>query len=128
MHSTNTIALLPINYIEPILSTVLKDCFTQLGDAFKTMGHPVTVIATTGDIDKVPTSVLGCFLHEIGFDAPDEAQRLAILKNLTTTTPLGPDVSLNSLATQTAALVAKDLVDLTGRAGLVAIDRVEKSM
>ncbi|KAG9061582.1 peroxisomal assembly protein [Linnemannia hyalina] len=113
---------------EPILSTVLKDCFTQLGDAFKTMGHPVTVIATTGDIDKVPTSVLGCFLHEIGFDAPDEAQRLAILKNLTTTTPLGPDVSLKSLATQTAALVAKDLVDLTGRAGLVAIDRVEKSI
>ncbi|KAF8947368.1 peroxisomal assembly protein [Haplosporangium gracile] len=113
---------------EPILSTVLKGCFTQLGDAFKTMGHPVTVIATTGDIDKVPTSVLGCFLHEIGFDAPDEAQRLAILKNLTTTTPLGPDVSLNSLATQTAALVAKDLVDLTSRAGLVAIDRVEKSI
>ncbi|KAG0261911.1 peroxisomal assembly protein [Mortierella polycephala] len=113
---------------EPILSTVLKDCFTQLGDAFMTMGHPVTVIATTGDIDKVPTSVLGCFLHEIGFDAPNEAQRLAILKNLTTTTPLGPDVSLNSLATQTAALVAKDLVDLTGRAGLVAIDRVEKSI
>ncbi|GJJ75905.1 peroxin-6 [Entomortierella parvispora] len=113
---------------EPILSTVLKDCFTQLGEAFKTMGHPVTVIATTGDIDKVPTSVLGCFLHEIGFDAPNEAQRLAILKNLTSTTPLGPDVSLNSLATQTAALVAKDLVDLTGRAGLVAIDRVEKSI
>ncbi|KAG9325267.1 hypothetical protein KVV02_000015 [Mortierella alpina] len=113
---------------EPILSTVLKDCFTQLGEAFKTMGHPVTVIATTGDIDKVPTSVLGCFLHEIGFDAPNEAQRLAILKNLTAATPLGPDVSLSSLATQTAALVAKDLVDLTGRAGLVAIDRVEKSM
>ncbi|CAO3571607.1 unnamed protein product [Mortierella alpina] len=113
---------------EPILSTVLKDCFTQLGEAFKTMGHPVTVIATTGDIDKVPTSVLGCFLHEIGFDAPNEAQRLAILKNLTAATPLGPDVSLSSLATQTAALVAKDLVDLTGRAGLVAIDRVEKSI
>ncbi|KAF9319822.1 peroxisomal assembly protein [Podila horticola] len=113
---------------EPILSTVLKDCFTQLGEAFKTMGHPVTVIATTGDIDKVPTSVLGCFLHEIGFDAPNEAQRLAILQNLTSTTPLGPDVSLKSLATQTAALVAKDLVDLAGRAGLVAIDRVEKSI
>ncbi|KAF8979816.1 peroxisomal assembly protein [Entomortierella lignicola] len=113
---------------EPILSTVLKDCFTQLGDAFKTMGHPVTVIATTSDIDKVPTSVLGCFLHEIGIDAPNEAQRLAILKNLTVATPLGPDVSLNALATQTAALVAKDLVDLTGRAGLVAIDRVEKSI
>ncbi|KAI8361089.1 P-loop containing nucleoside triphosphate hydrolase protein [Mortierella sp. GBAus27b] len=113
---------------EPILSTVLKDCFLQLGEAFKTMGHPVTVIATTGDIDKVPTSVLGCFLHEIAFDAPNEAQRLAILKNLTVTTPLGPDVSLSSLATQTAALVAKDLVDLSGRAGLVAIDRVEKSI
>ncbi|KAF9581438.1 peroxisomal assembly protein [Lunasporangiospora selenospora] len=113
---------------EPILSTVLKDCFTQLGDSFKTMGHPVTVIATTGDIDKVPTSVLGCFLHEIGFDAPNEGQRLAILKNLTVTTPLGPDVSLSSLATQTAALVAKDLVDLVGRAGLVSIDRVEKSI
>ncbi|KAG0264548.1 peroxisomal assembly protein [Actinomortierella ambigua] len=113
---------------EPILSTVLKDCFTQLGESFKKMGHPVTVIATTGDIDKVPTSVLGCFLHEMSYDAPNEVQRLAILTNLTRHTPLGPDVSLNSLATQTAALVAKDLVSLVARAGLVAMDRVEKSI
>jgi len=65
---SNILANLSSSLLEPILSTVLKDCFTQLGEAFKTMGHPVTVIATTSDIDKVPTSVLGCFLHEIGFD------------------------------------------------------------
>ncbi|KAG0234733.1 peroxisomal assembly protein [Actinomortierella wolfii] len=113
---------------EPILSTVLKDCFTQLGESFKKTGHPVTVIATTSDIDKVPTSVLGCFLHEMVYEAPNEVQRLAILRNLTSRTPLGPDVSLNSLATQTAALVAKDLVNLVSRAGLIALDRVEKSI
>jgi peroxin-6 len=42
--------------------------------------------------------------------------------------PLAPDISLSNLATQTAALVAKDLVDLVGRAGVLSLQRIDKAM
>ncbi|CAG8479542.1 3558_t:CDS:10, partial [Acaulospora colombiana] len=111
---------------EPTISTVLQDSFKQLVENFHKIGHPVLVVGTTSDIDKVPASVIGCFRHEIKFEAPDEPSRLEILENLTRETPVAPDVSLSSLATQTAALVAKDLVDLVARAGLAALERVGK--
>jgi peroxin-6 len=86
------------------------------------------VIATTGDIDALPSSVLSCFRHEISIQAPDEKTRLQMLTNLLSDSPLAPDVSLSSLATQTAALVAKDLVDLVARAGVLALQRVDRTM
>ncbi|CAG8811905.1 14139_t:CDS:2, partial [Racocetra persica] len=110
---------------EPTISIILQESFKQLIENFQTIGYPVLVVGTTGDIDKVPSSVIGCFRHEIIFEAPSESIRLEILKQLTSETPVAPDVSLSSLATQTAALVANDLVDLVGRAGLAALERVE---
>ncbi|CAG8664974.1 1245_t:CDS:2, partial [Cetraspora pellucida] len=110
---------------EPTISIILQESFKQLIENFQTIGYPVLVVGTTGDIDKVPSSVIGCFRHEIIFEAPSEAVRLEILKQLTSETPVAPDVSLTSLATQTAALVANDLVDLVARAGLAALERVE---
>ncbi|CAB4479197.1 unnamed protein product [Rhizophagus irregularis] len=96
---------------EPTISTILQDCFKQLITNFQNIGYPVLVVGTTGDIDKIPASVIGCFRHEIAFEAPSEPARLAILERLTSDTPLAPDVSLSSLATQTAALVPKDLTN-----------------
>ncbi|CAG8491490.1 5717_t:CDS:10 [Ambispora leptoticha] len=113
---------------EPTVSVTLQDCFKQLVESFKKIGHPVLVIGTTSDIEKIPASVIGCFRHQILFEAPAEPVRLAILEQLTIDTPLAPDVSLSSLATQTAALVAKDLADLIARAGLAALERVEKGV
>ncbi|RHZ72519.1 hypothetical protein Glove_242g90 [Diversispora epigaea] len=113
---------------EPSISSVLQDSFKQLLENFQTIGYPVLVIGTTGDIEKVPASVISCFRHEISFEAPDEPTRLAILEHLTREIPIAPDVSLSSLATQTAALVAKDLLDLVARAGFVAHERVKKSL
>ncbi|GBC14159.1 AAA-domain-containing protein [Rhizophagus irregularis DAOM 181602=DAOM 197198] len=113
---------------EPTISTILQDCFKQLITNFQNIGYPVLVVGTTGDIDKIPASVIGCFRHEIAFEAPSEPARLAILERLTSDTPLAPDVSLSSLATQTAALVPKDLVDLVARAGLASLERVEISL
>lgn len=86
------------------------------------------VIATTGDIDALPTSVLSCFRHEISINAPDEKSRMRILTNLLHNSPLSPDMSLSNLATQTAALVAKDLVDLVARAGVLSLQRIDRSM
>ncbi|KAE8233222.1 hypothetical protein CF326_g1733 [Tilletia indica] len=88
--------------------------------------QPIAVFATTSDPDKCPTSVLGCFKHEVAISAPNEAERLEILQTAVKGTAIYPDVSLKSMATQTAALVAADLVDLVGRAKLAAMARLQK--
>ncbi|KAI8974404.1 P-loop containing nucleoside triphosphate hydrolase protein [Pilobolus umbonatus] len=111
---------------EPLLATVLQECINQL--THNPNGYPVMVIATTGDIDTLPSSVLSCFRHEIAMTAPDEKTRLQIIENLLYDSPLAPDVSLANLATQTAALVAKDLVDLVGRAGVLSLQRIDRSI
>ncbi|BGP27447.1 peroxisomal biogenesis factor 6 [Rhodotorula toruloides] len=109
---------------EPPMTTVLRDCFATIRDGWKASGHPVVVVATTTDVEKVPTGVLGLFKEEIGIQAPAEPERLAILRNLTSADIISPDVSLRSLAVQTAALVANDLVDLVRRARAAAAERV----
>lgn len=113
---------------EPLLATVLQECIKEVNSAHATTGYPVMVIATTGDIDTLPSSVLSCFRHEVAINAPDENARLQILHNLLHDSPLAPDISLSNLATQTAALVAKDLVDLVGRAGVLSLQRIDRAM
>lgn len=55
---------------------------------------------------------------------PGEAQRLSILKTLLKNRPLAPDVSLGAIATQTAALVLDDIVDLVIQAQKNAVERI----
>ncbi|KAI9280140.1 P-loop containing nucleoside triphosphate hydrolase protein [Umbelopsis sp. AD052] len=113
---------------EPLISTVLQDCIQNITNAHSVTGYPVMLVATTSDVDNLPTSILGCFRHELVIEAPAEAIRLQMLESLTEKSPLAPDVSLQSLATQTAALVSKDLVDLVGRSGVIAMNRVHKAL
>jgi peroxin-6 len=106
---------------------VLQECIKNVNAAHTSSGFPVMVIATTSDVEQLPSSILGCFRHEVTIEAPDEKTRLQILENLTFACPLAPDVSMSSLATQTAALVAKDLVDLVARSGLLALQRINRA-
>ena len=55
--------------------------------------------------------------------APTEPERNEILTCLTSGQVLSPDVSLATLATQTAALVAADIVDLVHRARFASTKR-----
>ncbi|ORX98143.1 AAA-domain-containing protein [Basidiobolus meristosporus CBS 931.73] len=112
---------------EPVISSVLSECLAKVEETTKKTGQPVLVVATASDPERIPNSLLSCFRHEIEIEAPNEANRLAILKSLTAKIPLAPDVSISSLATQTAALVAKDLVDLVARAGVAGLERVSKA-
>lgn len=57
---------------------------------------------------------------------PNEPERLDILQNLLLSSSLSPDVSVASVATQTAALVAADLVDLVSRTKMACMERVLK--
>ncbi|EAU88281.2 TER94-PB [Coprinopsis cinerea okayama7 len=64
---------------------------------------------------------------ETGFPVPDERSRYEILASLLHTAVLSSDVSLSHLATQTAALVAADLVDLVARAHTHSLERTLKN-
>ena len=114
---------------EPHLTSVLQSCIDSLRSRPAVEGTgkaplPVAVFATTSDPDKCPVGVLGCFKHEVAFDAPNEAERLAMLHAAFRQSTLAPDVSLKNLATQTAALVAADLSNLAFRAQAAAINRL----
>ncbi|SCV73142.1 BQ2448_7067 [Microbotryum intermedium] len=113
---------------EPAMTTVLKECFAAARQGWKASGFPVIIVATTSDIEKLPTGVLGLFKEEIAIEAPNEAERLTILRSLTRSSVIAPDVSLRALAVQTAALVANDLVDLVRRAGSAAAERALASI
>lgn len=109
---------------EPHLATVFTELFKRLPQI--QVEHnlcPLIVIGTTSDPEKLPRAVRGCFRHETRIDAPDEEQRRSILYEVTTGTPLAPDVRLETLALQTAALNARDLRDTVGRAAFEALNR-----
>lgn len=124
------------------MASILQDCLADLRQSWILTGHPVFVIASSTEPEKIPQGVLSCFKHEITFEVrqtaspihatdwltpvhkvPAEAERAAILLNLVRSSTLAPDVSVKSLATQTAALVAADLVDLVQRARSASVQR-----
>ncbi|KAJ3025672.1 peroxisomal assembly protein, partial [Rhizophlyctis rosea] len=102
----------------------LKTCLNILREYTKGLGYPVVLCATTRDVEKIPSTVLGVFRHQIACESPSESERTQIFKSLLSRTCLAPDVDLSQLAKQTAALVQADLVDLVARAGDVALGRV----
>ncbi|KAI0216969.1 peroxisomal assembly protein [Massospora cicadina] len=108
---------------EPWLSTMFSSLMARL--YAKRLPHPVVVMAMAESIEKFPPGILGVFRHEIKLEAPPERARRAILAGLTSRVSMAPDVSLDALATETAALVANDLVDLVERAGGFALTRLD---
>lgn len=104
-----------------LLADCLKSVASEAGEEF-----PVAVVATTADNEKVPEGVLGCFRHNVEINAPSEAERLTILETLLRDISLAPDVSIQSLAVRTAALVAIDLVNVSKKAKNFAQDRLDE--
>ncbi|KAF4578683.1 peroxisomal assembly protein [Pleurotus pulmonarius] len=109
---------------DPAIVTALKECVEQAQGSWRTMNFPVVVLGTTSEPSKVPGSILALFKHQISFEAPNEAERYEILNALLDGAMLAPDVSLASIATQTAALVASDLASLVARARHVSLENV----
>ena len=81
-------------------------------------------VSSTLSTLKYPTMVLGRYRLILRIQAPNEGERLEILKCLLAEYDLGSDVSLQHIATQTAALVAADLRDLVFRAQAACMARV----
>jgi len=115
-----------IHDLEPPLTNALKECIGDLQTSWKLSGFPVIVVGTATDPSQVPPPILAQFKHEISLEVPDERSRRAIITTLLRTVSLASDVSTAELATQTAALVAADLVDLVARSKMLALERVLK--
>ncbi|KAK0228292.1 AAA-domain-containing protein [Armillaria fumosa] len=102
---------------------VLRDCLDLVHQSWKITGYPVMTCGITNELSKLPPAFVALFKHEIIFEAPNEAERYEILQSQLVNKVVAPDVSVSALATQTAALVAGDLVDLVLRAEAASIER-----
>ncbi|KAF9532443.1 P-loop containing nucleoside triphosphate hydrolase protein [Crepidotus variabilis] len=97
------------------IATSLIEELSITSSYWKATGHPLVVVATTAETDRVPQTLLSCFKHTIKFGAPDEEARLMTLKDLLVGSHLSMDVVLSDIAVQTASLLAQDLRDLIYR-------------
>ncbi|KAI9625607.1 hypothetical protein KEM48_010869 [Puccinia striiformis f. sp. tritici PST-130] len=70
--------------------------------------------------------MLALFKTQLAIEAPSEAERLEIIKELFQKDLLAPDVSLKSMALETAGLVANDLVHLVTQARMAAVTRAHQ--
>ncbi|KAJ7632326.1 AAA-domain-containing protein [Roridomyces roridus] len=111
---------------ESLITAVLRECIENLQNSWRISGHPVMVFATTAEAERVSMGILSCFKHEIAFEAPSEGERLEILRCTVAGIALAPDVSLARLATDTAALVAADIVSLVERAESISVARASR--
>ncbi len=85
----------------------------------------VVVIAATNRPDVLDAALLrpGRFDRQVLVDRPERAARLAILGVHTRDKPLGPDVSLESVADNTPGFSGADLANLANEAALSATRR-----
>ncbi len=85
----------------------------------------VIVIAATNRRDILDPALLrpGRFDRQIAVSYPDIKGREEILKVHTRNKPMGPDVSLNTIAKTTAGFTGADLENLVNEAALLAVKR-----
>lgn len=109
------------------LSQAFNDCLADVEARMKSTGNQIFVIATASDTSKVPAVLLSCFTNELVLKAPTEAERSSIIHHCMSDVKLASDVSVASFATQTAALVALDIVDFLAQAEVIAVrDSLDK--
>ncbi|KAG6819232.1 hypothetical protein H0H93_013975 [Arthromyces matolae] len=109
----------------PIIKA-LHECISSAQDGWKFTGYPIVMVGTSSQPNHIPSDILSLFKHEISIEAPGEGERLEMLQCLLIDDVLAQDVSLPTISTQTAGLVASDLVDLVSRARLASVDRVHR--
>ncbi|KAG2352635.1 hypothetical protein BDR07DRAFT_1436787 [Suillus spraguei] len=103
------------------LSHALNDCLAGVETYMQSTGSQIFVIATASDTSKVPAILLSRFTNEFVLKAPAEAERSSIIYHCITDVKMASDVSVASCATQTAALVAIDIVDFLTQAEVIAV-------
>ncbi|POW00029.1 hypothetical protein PSHT_13278 [Puccinia striiformis] len=114
---------------QPGIIAILKECFNEARRNWtsqSTTKFPLIIVGSTTDPDLLPLSMLALFKTQLAIEAPSEAERLEIIKELFRKDLLAPDVSLKSMALETAGLVANDLVHLVTQARMAAVTRARQ--
>ncbi|MHB1499865.1 MAG: ATP-dependent zinc metalloprotease FtsH [Candidatus Dormibacteria bacterium] len=90
----------------------------------------VIVLAATNRADVLDSALLrpGRFDRRVSVLPPDRVGRAAILKIHTRGVPLGPDIDLDNLASQTPGLVGAELRNLVNEAALLAARKERPSV
>ncbi|KAI8824057.1 ribosome biogenesis ATPase RIX7 [Fimicolochytrium jonesii] len=96
----------------------------------KTDNKPVIVIGATNRPDSIDSALrrAGRFDREIAIGVPDEAARARILDKLCSKLRLSGDLDTKSLAKVTPGYVGADLNALTAEAGMLAVQRILKTL
>ncbi|KAG1754185.1 AAA-domain-containing protein [Suillus lakei] len=103
------------------MSHALNNCLADIETHMQSTGSQIFVIATASDASKIPAILLSRFTNEFVLKAPTEAERSGIIYHCMNDVKLASDVSVASFATQTAALVAIDIVDFLTQAEVIAV-------
>lgn len=85
---------------------------SEVNNFNSTNNFPVLVVGVTSKPQAVPGRVQSCFLHQLEVCGPSQAQRLDMLKSLSSPYNLGLGVDLPALSQATAGYVLCDLVKL----------------
>jgi cell division protease FtsH len=98
-------------------------------DGFET-GTNVIVIAATNRPDVLDAALLrpGRFDRRVTIDLPDRSERVDILKVHTKNKPLGSDIDLDKVASQTAGFSGADLRNVANEAAILAARNGKKEI
>ncbi|KYR03143.1 AAA ATPase domain-containing protein [Tieghemostelium lacteum] len=106
---------------------VLKESLSVIMERQSSSPLPFIVSATVESLEEMSGKVRSWFKHEIKLDAPDEGQRLQVLKQLTSRPiklPLDQSISLKNIAIRTASFLPGNLQSLIQKTCFNAIKRV----
>ncbi|EGG05433.1 putative peroxisomal biogenesis factor 6 [Melampsora larici-populina 98AG31] len=98
---------------EPSLVRILDEALKGLKE--KKPKFPVILIGSTSELDQISMGLLNLFKLKLNVLAPNEHQRIRILKTLTERDLISIDVNFDLLGRETSSLVAKDLVTLVSK-------------
>eukprot|EP01132_Coremiostelium_polycephalum_P004855 gene4855-6051_t len=98
----------------------------SLGYTTTSSNYPLIIAATVNSTDDLTGKVRSWFKHEIILDAPDENQRLQILKTLFKDIPINNSISLKNIAIRTASFLYTQLKSLVQMSGINALKRIQK--
>ncbi|KAI0075811.1 AAA-domain-containing protein [Panus rudis PR-1116 ss-1] len=113
------------NQTPDVLQDVVKQSTEMLKEQWLLCGFPVHIFATVPALDDIPVVIQSLFKHHHHIETPAEDERKNILHSLIQqrNQTIAPDLSLPDLATQTAAFVANDMVDMLFRSERSSIKR-----
>jgi hypothetical protein len=53
------------------MTFALQECLSMAKESFKSTGHPLIVVGTTSDPEKIPVGVMGAFKQEVIVEVRD---------------------------------------------------------